>query len=352
MFLGIDLGTSSVKALVLDEAGSVLAQGSAPLDVMQPRPLWSEQDPEQWWLATGRAVHEASSQLAGGLRGLVAIGLSGQMHGATVLDAADRPLRPAILWNDGRSQAQCTALERAVPTSRSITGNLAMPGFTAPKILWLRDHEPAHHAAIAQVLLPKDYLRLRLTGDHASDLSDASGTLWLDVRRRAWSSEMLAACGLTRDQVPALFEGPEPTGRLRAEVAQAWGCERVPVVAGAGDPTTLNDASSLANALSMMQQFEESEAVATRHLEAGALVLPQNHPSMIGLAGTLGFTYLEQKNTDAAEPLLLGAHDGFAATFGKDSPYTLRYAQALVHLYELRGDAESAARYRRVPSSP
>lgn len=123
-------------------------------------------------------------------------------------------------------------------------------------------------------------------------------------------------------------------------------------VAGAGDPTTLNDASSLANALSMMQQFEESEAVATRHLEAGALVLPQNHPSMIGLSGTLGFTYLEQKNTDAAEPLLLGAHDGFAATFGKDSPYTLRYAQALVHLYELRGDAESAARYRRVPSSP
>ncbi len=220
---------------MLDDRGAVAAQGSAALDVQQPRPLWSEQDPEQWWHATRRAVAAAASQLVGGLRGLRAVGLAGQMHGATILDAADRPLRPAILWNDGRSLAQCAALERAVPESRRITGNLAMPGFTAPKIAWLREHEPEHHARLAKVLLPKDYLRLRLTGDFATDLSDASGTLWLDVAKRAWSNEMLAACGLSLAEVPTLFEGPEPTGRLRAEVANDWGCERVPVVAGAGD---------------------------------------------------------------------------------------------------------------------
>ena len=235
MFLGIDLGRSSVKALVLDPQGSILAQASARLEVQQPHPLWSEQDPDAWWRATHQAVQAASSQIQGGLRRLQAIGLSGQMHGATLLDASDRPLRPAILWNDGRSQAQCVALERAVPRSREITGNLAMPGFTAPKIAWVREHEPDLHARIAKVLLPKDYLRLRLTGEHATDPSDASGTLWLDVAKRQWSVEMLEACGLSLAAMPSLFEGPETTGMLRSELARDWGCERVPVVGGAGD---------------------------------------------------------------------------------------------------------------------
>jgi xylulokinase len=157
------------------------------------------------------------------------------MHGATLLDSADRPLRPAILWNDGRSGAECEVLERREPRSRAITGNLAMPGFTAPKLLWLREHEPEHFRALRHVLLPKDYLRLRMTGDHASDVSDSSGTLWLDVAERRWSDAMLAACDLDLGFMPALVEGSDPTGTLRADVAERWGCERVPVAGGGGD---------------------------------------------------------------------------------------------------------------------
>jgi xylulokinase len=157
------------------------------------------------------------------------------MHGATLLGEDDRPLRPAILWNDGRSAAECVALEEAAPDARKITGNLAMPGFTAPKLLWVRAHEPEVFARIARVLLPKDYVRLQLTGEAATDLSDASGTLWVDVARRDWSDPMLEACGLARSHMPALHEGPEVTGRLRGEIARRWGCDRVPVVAGAGD---------------------------------------------------------------------------------------------------------------------
>jgi xylulokinase len=157
------------------------------------------------------------------------------MHGATVLDAADRPLRPAILWNDGRSHAECAALEAAVPALHAITGNLAMPGFTAPKLLWMRAHEPDLFARIARVLLPKDYVRLCMTGDMASDLSDSAGTLWLDVGKRSWSEEMLAACGLGVNQMPQLYEGSAVTGTLRAEVAARWSMARVPVAAGGGD---------------------------------------------------------------------------------------------------------------------
>jgi len=231
MFLGIDIGTSAVKAvLVADDA--VVAQSSAPLTVSRPHPLWSEQVPEAWWQATTAAVLALDPALRAGVQG---IGLAGQMHGAAVLDAADRPLRPAILWNDGRSAAECAELEAAEPHSRAITGNIAMAGFTAPKLLWLHRHEPEVFAAAASVLLPKDYVRLRMTGDKASDMSDASGTLWLDVARRCWSPEMLAATGLSETQMPSLHEGPEITGALRAEVARGWGMGRVPVVAGAGD---------------------------------------------------------------------------------------------------------------------
>ena len=165
MFLGIDLGTSSVKALLLSDEGEVLGESSAPLEVQRPRPLWSEQDPDVWWWATETAVAKVAREAPRGLRALRAIGLSGQMHGATLLDESDRPLRPAILWNDGRSGAQCETLEAAVPDAQVITGNLMMPGLTAPKLVWLAENEPDLHARVKKVLLPKDYLRLLMTGE-------------------------------------------------------------------------------------------------------------------------------------------------------------------------------------------
>jgi xylulokinase len=232
MFLGIDIGTSGVKAVVLDEHGSVVGQGTAALTVQRPHPLWSEQDPDAWWKATIAAVQAIDPSVRRSVRG---VGLAGQMHGATLLDADDKPLRPAILWNDGRCFAECEALERAVPDLRTISGNIAMPGFTAPKLLWVREHEPEVFAKIATVLLPKDYVRLLMTGDKASDLSDSAGTLWLDVGGRCWSDEILAACGLTQAQMPSLYEGTEITGTLTAEVAELWGMPQVPVAAGGSD---------------------------------------------------------------------------------------------------------------------
>lgn len=232
MFLGIDIGTSGVKAVVLDAAGAVAGQGAAALTVQRPQPLWSEQDPESWWHATVAAVQAIDPDVRRSVRG---VGLAGQMHGATLLDADDTPIRPAILWNDGRSFAECAALEQAVPELRAIAGNIAMPGFTAPKLLWVRDHEPEAFARIGTVLLPKDYVRLRMTGDKASDLSDSAGTLWLDVGKRQWSTALLDACGLTEAQMPALFEGSAITGTLTAEVAELWGMPQVPVAAGGGD---------------------------------------------------------------------------------------------------------------------
>ncbi|MBW2288828.1 MAG: xylulokinase [Deltaproteobacteria bacterium] len=235
MFLGIDLGTSAVKVLLLDADDGVVAEASAPLTIQRPRPLWSEQDPDSWWRATEGAIAALRERVPGGIAGVSAIGLSGQMHGATLLADDDRPLRPAILWNDGRSAAECEELEQRVPTSRKLTGNLAMPGFTAPKLYWVARNEPDVFRRIAKVLLPKDFVRLRMTGESATDLSDASGTLWLDVAERRWAPELIEACGLSQQAMPTLFEGPEVTGRLRQEVAAAWGCDRVPVIAGAGD---------------------------------------------------------------------------------------------------------------------
>lgn len=233
MYIGIDLGTSGVKAILLRENGEVAASHSAPLSVSRPHPLWSEQDPEMWWQATDAALSALAVQQT--LKAVRAIGLTGQMHGATLLDAQQRVLRPAILWNDGRSAAQCQELEQLVPDARRITGNLMMPGFTAPKLKWVQQHEPDIFQRIDKVLLPKDYLRWRLTGDFASDMSDAAGTLWMDVARRDWNDPLLAACGLNRDQMPALFEGNQITGQLRADLAERWGMTSVPVVAGGGD---------------------------------------------------------------------------------------------------------------------
>ena len=232
MYLGIDIGTSGVKAVVLSDSGAVVAQGQAGLQVERPHPLWSEQDPDEWWRATETAVQAIDPAVRAKIKG---VGLAGQMHGATLLGADDRALRPAILWNDGRSFTECAELETRVPSLRSVTGNLAMPGFTAPKLLWVEKHEPGICAQVRSVLLPKDYVRLCMTGDKASDMSDSAGTLWLDTGKRDWSDAMLAACGLTREHMPQIYEGCEVTGKLRANVATDWGMEQVPVVAGGGD---------------------------------------------------------------------------------------------------------------------
>lgn len=232
MYLGIDVGTSCVKAVLVDVHDKVVDQASAPLSVSRPHPLWAEQHPADWWAATNNAVALLDPKLRSGVE---VIGLAGQMHGATLLDASLQALRPAILWNDGRSGAECAELEAAVPQLGQITGNRAMPGFTAPKLNWIRAHEPEVFTATRMVLLPKDYVRLRMTGDIASDMSDSAGTLWLDVAARAWSDTMLAATGLDRSHMPSLYEGNEVTGQLRAELAEAWGMARVPVVAGGGD---------------------------------------------------------------------------------------------------------------------
>jgi len=232
LFLGIDIGTSAVKAVVADEHGQVVGQASAPLSLSRPHPNWSEQQPDDWWNATNSAVLALDAAHRGAVS---AIGLSGQMHGATLLGGDLRPLRPAILWNDGRSAAECAALESECPNLPQITGNRAMPGFTAPKLRWVREHEPDVFRQTVKVLLPKDYVRLQMTGDLASDMSDSAGTLWMDVAKRDWSDEMLAATGLDRSHMPALFEGSAPTGKLRVETARSWGMERVPVAAGGGD---------------------------------------------------------------------------------------------------------------------
>ena len=235
-FLGIDLGTSEVKLLLIDGSGAVVGRAAAPLTVSRPAPLWSEQDPADWSTATTRAVEQLRGTAPAAFARLRGIGLSGQMHGAVLLDGQDRVLRPAILWNDGRSHAECDELTAAAPRLHAIAGNLAMPGFTAPKLLWVRKHEPELFDRVRSVLLPKDYLRLLLTGDKVSDPSDAAGTLWLDVARRDWSDELLAATGLTRAHMPRLVESNAPSGVLRAELADAWGVGRDVVVAGgAGD---------------------------------------------------------------------------------------------------------------------
>lgn len=233
MYIGIDLGTSGIKAILLGDNAAVIDSASAELEVSRPQPLWSEQAPDHWWQALQSCMQQLAARQS--LAGVKAIGLAGQMHGATLLDADNQLIRPAILWNDGRSFAQCQQLQQQVPALTQLTGNLAMPGFTAPKLLWLRQHEPEQFNRVAKVLLPKDYLRFCLTGDFASDMSDSAGTLWLDMAKRDWSDELLAACGLNRSHMPTLYEGNQITGSLLPELAQRWGMQQVPLVAGGGD---------------------------------------------------------------------------------------------------------------------
>ncbi|WP_422071374.1 xylulokinase [Tranquillimonas rosea] len=231
MHLGLDLGTSSLKALLIDDDQQLVAEASAPLSVSRPHPGWSEQDPADWIAAAETVLDKLAAD--GRLSGLASIGLSGHMHGATVMDSGDEVLRPCILWNDTRSHAQAAAMD-SEPAWRATTGNIVFPGFTAPKLAWMREHEPDLFAKAAKVLLPKDYLRLWLTGEHAAEMSDAAGTAWLDTGARDWSEELLSRTGLTRDHMPRLVEGSEVSGRLRAKLAERWGAPGGVVVAGGG----------------------------------------------------------------------------------------------------------------------
>ena len=232
MYLGLDLGTSGLKGLLIDDNQQVIAEASAPLTVSRPAEGWSEQAPAHWIGAAEAVLAELAAKGLGAVRG---IGLSGQMHGATLLSAADDVLRPCILWNDTRSHAEAAELD-SDPDFRAISGNIVFPGFTAPKLLWVARHEPEIFAKTARVLLPKDYLRLWLTGEHVAEMSDAAGTSWFDTGARDWSDVLLAKSGMSRAQMPRLVEGSEVSGVLRPELAARFGLPSGVVVAGgAGD---------------------------------------------------------------------------------------------------------------------
>jgi xylulokinase len=235
LFLGLDLGTSGLKALLLDDTQSIVATADAALSVQRPQFGWSEQDPAAWIDATEQALDQLHRDYPSPLAAVRGIGLSGQMHGATLLDAADRVLRPCILWNDVRAHQEAAAFNDD-PDFASISGNLVFPGFTAPKINWVEQHELQLRTALAKVLLPKDYLRLWLTGEHVSEMSDASGTAWLDIANRCWSTTLLAKSGLDERHMPSLVEGSTVSGQLRSTLAARWGMDAAVVVAGgAGD---------------------------------------------------------------------------------------------------------------------
>jgi xylulokinase len=236
MYLGIDVGTSGVKALLINDSGSVVANDTAPLDVLRPHAGWSEQNPADWWQAVNLAVQSLQDRHPKQMAKVLGIGLSGQMHGMVALDANDSVLRPAILWNDTRNAAEADGLDSGFPAFRKIGGNAVMPGFTAPKAVWMQRHEPELFAKINKILLPKDFIRLQMTGEFCAEMSDGAGTLWMDVAQRCWSDELLGACGLNSNQMPRLVEGSEISGTLRRDIATSWGIEGTPVVAGgAGD---------------------------------------------------------------------------------------------------------------------
>ncbi|MDP5356305.1 MAG: xylulokinase [Paracoccaceae bacterium] len=230
MYIGLDLGTSGLKGILIDENQTILAEAVAPLTVQRPHDGWSEQLPADW-IAAAEAVLDKLALF--GLSAVKGIGISGHMHGATVLNAADEVLRPCILWNDTRSHHEAAELD-GDPMFRRLTGNIVFPGFTAPKLLWLRLHEPRVWEQIAKVLLPKDYLRLWLTGDYVAEMSDAAGTSWLDTGKRDWSDDCLQATGLTRAQMPRLVEGAEVSGQLRDVLAERWRLPKSVIVAGGG----------------------------------------------------------------------------------------------------------------------
>jgi xylulokinase len=234
VLVGLDVGTGGARAVAVDDSGEIVAEASSEYPLHTPRPGWTEQDPEDWWTGAKEVLAEVASE-AGEVAG---IGLTGQMHGSVFLDGSDTVIRPALLWNDQRTQAQCDRITRAVGGERliSIAGNPALTGFQAPKIVWLRDEEPENFGRVSRVLLPKDYVRLRLTGEYATDASDAAGTLLLDMRARDWSREILDALEIPHEWMPKIYEGPENTGALGESVAEELGLSpNIPVAAGGGD---------------------------------------------------------------------------------------------------------------------
>ncbi len=238
-YLGIDVGTGGTRALIMDEQGHVVASASAEHQhFASPRPGWAEQDPRDWWQACGTSVRKALQTSGVRAQDIACVGFSGQMHGAVLLDAADEVVRPALIWCDQRSEAQCRALEESIGRDALIrlTCNPPLTNFTVTKLLWVRETEPQAWARVAHVMLPKDYVRFRLTGERAIDMADASGTLLLDVANRKWSTEVLTKTGIDLKLLPGLFESPEICGRVSPAGAEATGLRAgTPVVAGAGD---------------------------------------------------------------------------------------------------------------------
>ncbi len=238
-FLGLDISTTATKAVLVDEAGEVLGISAASHRLSTPRPLWSEQDPHDWWAATQEAVARLLERSGVSGASVAAVGLAGQMHGLVLLDESGDVIRPAILWNDQRASAECEEIRArmgGLETLVAATGNDAFAGFSAPKLLWVRNNEPATYARVRQVLLPKDYVRFRLTGEYATDRADAGGTLFLDLETRDWSPRVLGALEVPREWLSRTHEGTEITGGLSRAAAEALGLEAgTPVVGGAGD---------------------------------------------------------------------------------------------------------------------
>ncbi len=237
-FLGIDTSTTSSKALIIDDQGSVIAVASSPHTLQTPKPLWSEQSPLEWWEAVSASIKSVLEKAGIGGERIGAVGLTGQMHGLVLLDEAGRVLRPAILWNDQRTQSQCDEIHRRIGKEKfiQITGNVALTGFTAPKILWVKENEPDVFAKAKHVLLPKDYVRYKLTGEYAMDKADGAGTVLFDLKARDWSDEVLSALDISREWMPKTFEGTEFTGYVTDEAARLTGLKvGMPVAAGGGD---------------------------------------------------------------------------------------------------------------------
>ena len=271
--IGLDVGTTGARAIAVDGEGRVAASGSSDYPLLAPRPQWTEQDPEAWWVAAREALGAVATQVAEDGQVVAGIGLTGQMHGSVFLDASGEVIRPALLWNDQRTGKQCEAITELVGARRlvQVTGNPALTGFQAPKVLWLRDEEPAGYARVEHVLLPKDYVRFRLSGEFATDASDAAGTLFLDLERRDWSDEVLEALGVPAGWLPAVRESPDVAGALRAGIGADLGLPGgIPVAAGGGD----NAAAAVGTAIvreGLMSSSIGTSGVLFAHADAPAV---------------------------------------------------------------------------------